>query len=87
MMQVALVKPQAVVEDDFVLTQIEAMNTSIRGRKVELVLAALCSFNNPHAKKNIFNTPSFVESVALIKRLSPRGKLFLARTLLEQISA
>lgn len=88
-MQVALAKPLSlqVAEDDLVFKQIENLNTSINSRKIELILAALCSFNSPLVKKNIFNTPSFVDSIALIKRMSPKGKLYLARTLLEQISA
>ena len=85
-MKVAI-KPQAVAQDAPIVMQLHAsVDTSIKSRKIELVLAALCSFNNPHTKKDIFNTPSFVESVALIKRMSPGGKLSLARTLLEQIS-
>lgn len=88
MMQVALVKYEAVAKDDLILKQIETSNdSSIKSRKVELALAALCSFNNSHIKKDIFSTPSFTDSVALIQRMSPGGKLSLARTLLEQISA
>lgn len=89
MMQVTLAEPlsRQLIEDEVVFKQIEDMDTSIRGRKVELVLAALCSFNHPLLKKDIFSAPSFVDSVALIKRMSPKGKLYLARTLLEQITA
>ncbi len=69
------------------LLLIESTNSIIKSRKVELIFAALSSFSNPYIKKDILNTPSFIESVTLIKRLSPSGKLSLAKTLLEQISA
>lgn len=64
----------------------ESVDNIIKSRKVELIFAALSSFSSPHIKKDIVNTPSFIESVSLIKRLSPSGKLSLARTLLDQIS-
>lgn len=85
-MAVALVEYQ--VEDAPIVFQLQSRaDISIRSRKVELVLAALCSLNSPIAKKDIFSTPSFMESVALIKRMSVGGKLSFARQLLEQISA
>ncbi|KJH71224.1 hypothetical protein [Aliterella atlantica] len=64
---------------------IEATNSLIKSRKIELIFAALSSFSNPHLKKDIINSPSFIESVTLIKRLSPSGKLSLAHALLDQI--
>lgn len=88
MIQVAARPYQPVSEQaQLDLLLIESTNSIIKSRKVELIFAALNSFSNPYIRKDILNTPSFVESTALIKRLSSSGKLFLARTLLDQISA
>ena len=87
MMQVALVKYQAAAEDAPIVMQLQASaDTSIKSRKIEIVVAALCSLNSAY-RRDILSTPSFVESVTLISRMSPGGKLSLARTLLEQINA
>ena len=86
MMQVAA-KYQPVTEQaQLDLLLIESTNSIIKSRKVELIFAALSSFSSPHIRRDILNTPSFIESCNLIKRLSPSGKLSLARALLDQIS-
>lgn len=86
MMQVALARPQAVAKNAQIALIDRSVDTSIKSRKIELILAALSSFNSPYTKKDILNTPSFIESVDLMKRMSPGGKLALARTLLAQLS-
>lgn len=85
MMQIVLAKSQALAQNALI-TQKISVDTSIKSRKLELILAALSSFNSPYIKKDIFSTPNFIKSVALIERMSPGGKLALARTLLEQLS-
>lgn len=61
------------------------VDTSIKSRKIELILAALSSLNSPYIQKDIYSSDSFTRSLDLIKRMSPGGKLALARTLLEQL--
>ena len=84
-MQVALAVPQALAENAPIRQIKTSVDSAIRSRKIELILAALSSFNSPYLKKDIFSTPNFIKSVALIERMSPGGKLALARTLLEQL--
>ncbi len=84
MMQVALIRPQPVTENAPITVRIgTSVDTSSRSRKIELILAALSSFNSPFIKKDILSAPSFLKSVELIKRMSPSGKLVFAHTLLE----
>ena len=85
MMQVTLTKPPVVRNAQIEIIQ-ASVDTSIKSRKIELILAALSSFNSPYIKKDIFSTPNFIKSVALIERMSPSGKLSFACTLLEQLS-
>lgn len=85
MMQVALAVPQALAENAPIRQMKTSVDSAIKSRKIELILAALSSFNSPYLKKDIFSTPNFIKSVALIERMSPGGKLALARTLLEQL--
>lgn len=86
MMQVALAKSQPVISNAPTTIRVtSSVDAEIKSRKVELVLAALSSLNSPYLKRDIFNTPSFIKSVELIKRMSFSGKLFFARTLLDQL--
>lgn len=87
-MQADLIECQAVDEDALIVNQIQSsMITAIKNRKIELAIAALSSLNSHYTRKNILSTPSFVDSVALIRRMSPGGKLCLAQAILEQINA
>lgn len=87
-MQIELVRHEPATLDTQIRDQIQlSTDTSIKSRKVELILAALSSFSNPYIRKDILNTPSFIDSVALIERMSAGGKLSLVKTLIEQISA
>lgn len=83
-MQVALTRPQEVTEKSSipVRTKTSVDNVS-KGKKIQLIIAALSSFNSPFNNRDIFTSPNFLESVDLIKRMSPSGKLHLAHTLLE----
>lgn len=84
MMQVALTRSQAGTKNCSIPVKTKtSVDNASKGKKIELIIAALSSFNSPFNNKDIFTSPSFLESVALIKRMSPGGKLHLARTLLE----
>lgn len=83
-MQVALTRPQAGTKNVPILGRTRTLvDNAGKGRKIELIIAALSSFNSPFNNKDVFTSSSFLESVALIKRMSPSGKLHLAHTLLE----